>query len=164
MDTPRNESEMTALLESTTRDACSLRDGIALRTWHWSTSGILLTGKRREIEVGRRSELVCRIAITRTWQLLRRPARSTSSLESSRLVPDVAGVYVVRCDLEGWIRDVELVAIDAAMLDKIGPPTAPNDRMKTFRCRINDGRSLDSIAAALESAPRTWGDLASPAT
>jgi hypothetical protein len=156
------ENETRDLLDYTTTDAHALDKGLAIRAWHWSLSGLIAPGKRREIEVGRRVELVCRIATTRTWQLTRRPPRSSASLDGARLVADVPGVYIVRCDLGGWLRDVELVAIDNALADRIGSADGPNDRLKTLRSRLNDGRTVESIINALESTAG-WGDLACPA-
>jgi hypothetical protein len=159
-----NDAETKAALEYVTTNAQALPEALAIRTTHWSTSGIVRVGQRREIEVGRSCELMWRVGpITRSWALIRRPQKSTASLVGAKLVPDVAGVYVVTLTIAGLVRTIELVAIAAALADLIGPADGPNDRLKTLRGRLNDGRTTESIIAALETSPPTWGDLASPA-
>ena len=160
-----NQAEIEALLVSKVENASTLAEIVGIRAAHWAHSGIVRPGQRREIEIGRRVELVCRLVATRLWRLARRPAASCAVLDARRLVADAPGLYVVELELSGFVRPVELVAVPTALLDSIGPRNGLNDRALTLRCRINNpGVTPQSLAAALEGDPPEWGTLAAVAT
>ena len=161
----QTEQQMDALLRSQVDDPRGLAQAVAIRAPHWAHSGIIGPRERREILVGRRVELICRMATPTTeWTLARQPATSRARLDGSRLVADMPGGYAVALDVGGFVRVIHLLAVTAELLDRIGPGVGQNDRVLTLRSRLNDhGRDFDSLARALETnTAEAWGALAAP--
>lgn len=162
MESPRNEQEAEALLAYRTENVAGLERAIAIKHWHWSLVHVIRPGARVEAEVGKRLQLVCRFHGIVEWSVVRRPSGAQASMNANAFTPDRAGLYVARVSIHGFSRDVEVCCVPTALLDKIGAPAGVNDRCKTLRCRLNDGRTTEDIINALEGT-NGWGTLASPA-
>jgi|GEM_PF-5067042 len=149
---PKNEAEMSELLEYRTTDVRALDRAIGVKAWHWSLSGIVPEGQRRECEVGKRVQLVCRIGpMTHAWGLLV-PDGSKTVVSGGAFVPDKPGAYTAMLTIGGFARTVSFFAAPPELYAKIGPPDGVNNPWLVLRGRLNDG-AAEAARRAQEVEP-----------
>jgi hypothetical protein len=99
------------------------------------------------------------------WAITRAPEGSRIKLQAGapRLVPDVAGLFVVTCTLPGgWARTILVAAFPPAALDMIGYlPRQQMEKRLRLRAILHDPNvKADSIVAGLEQGQTDLATLA----
>jgi len=107
-----------------------------------------------EMITGESIELVQLRAIPGSfWELARAPAASKAKLDGRRLVPDMAGLFVVACTLPGnWRREILVAAFPPDALDLVGYlPSQQLQKRLRLRAIVQDPNATrESVAAGIE--------------
>src|SRR5688572_23306267 len=87
------------------------------------------------------------------WEIARAPTGSKAKLDGSRLMPDVAGLYVIACVLPGnWRREILVAAFPPEALDLVTyPPSMMIERRMRLRAILQDPNATrESITTGIE--------------